>query len=118
MAERSTQVKLLNATGLNLSRQDEGLDHGIWTDNQLPPEHIPNGGTAEWQSESNGFATGTQGHVTYSVDGGPGAFVIAWDNPFVGSNEFSVSSPAGFAGTSSDPRGNNSSVRVTLTPNF
>jgi hypothetical protein len=86
MAARSTHVTLNNRTGVNLSKTDDSLDHGIWTDR--PPTII--GDRGEWESESDGFATGTEGRVTYSIDGG-GEVRLHWDNPFIGSNSYDES---------------------------
>jgi hypothetical protein len=62
------------------------LDHGEWTDQ--PPELI--GNRAEWESESDGVATGTEGRVTYQIETIDGERLgearLHLDNPFVGSN--------------------------------
>ena len=92
MAARSTHVILENRAGpFNLRRTDMGLDHGEWTD--PPPQLI--GNKAEWQSESSGVMTGTEGRVTYQIediDGKRlGELSLHWDNPFVGSNSYDES---------------------------
>jgi hypothetical protein len=69
-----------------------------------------------WQSESNGIATGTEGHARYAVEGGGDVLTFHWDNPFVGANfyEQAVSGPYGlyFSGGT----GNNTEVVYSLIP--
>ncbi|WBM79373.1 hypothetical protein KIV56_13325 [Cryobacterium breve] len=48
---------------------DSGLDHGEWTDPNSPPSTIAPFATVFVESESDGFATGTEGHIRYSADG-------------------------------------------------
>lgn len=67
MAARSTDVIFHNLTDQPLAKLEDGLDHGEWTDPWQPPNSIAPGATAEWRSESNGIATGTEGHVRYRV---------------------------------------------------
>ncbi|MEU3193319.1 hypothetical protein ABZ686_22400, partial [Streptomyces sp. NPDC006992] len=107
MATRSTHVTLENRAGrFNLRRTSQGLDHGEWT--TKPPLLI--GDRGEWESESNGFATGTEGSVTYQledVDGlRMGEVSLHWDNPFIGANSYRESvTPA-----ATDPSGQGFSV--------
>lgn len=99
MAARSTQIKFTNSTGYLLVLTDSGLDHGIW--NGGPVTQIPSN-TNELvlgQNDSDGFATGDQGFLTYAIIGinnnnqatVEGYVTIAWDNPYVGSNSYSNS---------------------------
>jgi hypothetical protein len=92
MAARSTHVTVINRAGrLNLVKLKQELDHGVWSSE--PPALIGNLGT--WMSESDGFATGTEGRVVYQIQTDEGELVgqlrLGWDNPFVGSNEYSES---------------------------
>jgi hypothetical protein len=92
MAARSTHVRLENLSGrLNLRLLDKSLDHGEWT--VQPPQLIGNAG--EWESESAGFATGTEGRVSYQIETVDeeimGRVDLHWDNPFVGSNSYEES---------------------------
>jgi hypothetical protein len=127
MASRSTHVVLENQAGsFNLRRTKAELDHGIWKDE--PPLLI--GNKAEWESESDGFLTGTEGRVTYAledVDGnGLGELALHWDNPFVGSNSYdeSVSPKAqdatdsGFSIAHVGGGGDNATVRFVLFSGF
>ena len=66
MADRSVTVILYNRTSdTNLSLVGSGLVHGDWDVN--PPATIPAGIVAAWTSQSNGFATGTQGSAQYQI---------------------------------------------------
>ncbi|MCQ8773161.1 hypothetical protein [Streptomyces telluris] len=93
-AARSTQVKFHNGTGCELNRQSYGLDHGIWSQGQEPPTTVYNTWDVSWQSESNGFMTGTEGSVTYRTsnceeDWRNGRTIrFHWNNPYVGSNGY------------------------------
>jgi len=62
-------------------------------DGQIPPKSGNAPSSNVFGSGSTGFLTGTEGSVTYSVDGSE--FTITWDNPWAGSNsaDASVSGP-------------------------
>jgi hypothetical protein len=112
MAKRSTGITLHNFTSLELRRKDFGLSHGIWQNGEqaVPPEKIGPGQKAWFGSESDGFATGTEGYVLYTSDRGD--FHVGWDNPYMGGNGFGVDVPRGFKESNSDISGNNSNVNV------
>ena len=122
MAARSTHVTLTNQAGrFNLIKLSDTLDHGEWT--IRPPATV--GNQAEWESESNGFATGTEGSANYRIEtdeGEPiGTLDLHWDNPFVGSNSYdqSVNPQAtdggeGFSVGHLGGSGNNASVEFLL----
>lgn len=59
-----------------------------------PQKTIPaNGGVGLWQSESQGFMTGTEGTAKYSVGAqSQDTITFYWDNPYVGSNRYNESS--------------------------
>jgi len=101
-AFRSVVVTLENRTPFALYLQDSGTKHGIWTKDRSPPDFIPPYSVATWSSESEGFVTGTEAWVQYSVRGdeslpsyghmlgGTGfRFQMNWDNPAGGSNSVS-----------------------------
>lgn len=117
MASRSFFIEVVNA-GPDLVRKDFGLDHGIWSNDGgfVPPERIPHRSRARWESESNGFATGTQGHATYTSSSGDVGFF--WDDPFVGSNSFGVNHSPDIAANWGDISGNNAAITVTILDNF
>lgn len=97
-AERSFAITLRNVTTLTLTRASMNLAHGEWSNagNDVPPQEIGpmNVGGVYWSSESDGFATGTEGSVTYDTPAGQ--ILIGWNNPFFGSNGFGAQAPPGF----------------------
>jgi hypothetical protein len=78
------------------------------------PANIAPMSRAVWGSESDGFATGTEGSVTYET--GVGQIFIHWDNPFAGSNGLGVDVPRGFHFDHEGIDGNNVGVTITVTP--
>jgi hypothetical protein len=115
MASRSTLVILQNQTGSDLQLTHAELSGGVWTTDMYPPADAPAKGSGKWESESNGFMTGTEGSVTYYLQGA-GSVVIGWDNPFSGSNGYQSSCPKGFTLTHTGGDGNNATVTYTLAP--
>ncbi|MFJ7907296.1 aegerolysin family protein [Kitasatospora sp. NPDC096204] len=118
-AARSTEVLVVNWTGCELRLQNNWLDHGIWT--KAPDPVITDGSTARWQSESNGFMTGTEGHVIYDAAncGNPGLngkrVQLHWNNPYVGSNGYDTAgSDPKFGFAQSGGSGNNAAVYWTV----
>jgi len=65
MSARSVTATLINKTNQSLTLIGSKLVHGTWSENQTPPSEIPAGGQGNWMAESNGFATGVEGTVTY-----------------------------------------------------
>ncbi|MGW3076425.1 MULTISPECIES: hypothetical protein [unclassified Kitasatospora] len=118
-AARSTEVLVVNWTGCELRLQNNWLDHGIWT--TAPDPIISDGKTGRWQSESNGFMTGTEGHVIYDAAncGNPGLngkrVQLHWNNPYVGSNGYDTAgSDPMFGFAQSGGSGNNAAVYWTI----
>ncbi|MFX0573313.1 hypothetical protein [Nocardia nepalensis] len=120
MAQRSYWIKAYNLTGQELTQKSKELDHGIWSDNgqDTPPDVFKSAAKAEWGSESDGFATGTEGNVIFSLNGGGGQFEIYWDNPYVGSDQTWVTAPKGYTYVKDDSGGNNATLKVTLMPDL
>ncbi|MFE6747205.1 Crystal protein ET79 [Kitasatospora purpeofusca] len=110
---RSVKVNVYNYSGALLGRIGAGLDGGIWTGNSLPPSAINNGDRARWQSESEGFATGTQGSAEYLLSGG-GKVTFRWNNPFAGSNSYSCEVPPGHSCATAGGGGKNAEVTFTV----
>jgi len=84
MASRSVRCELRNFTGEVVVRRSHFLAHGIWA----PGDHDPALGEAspQWESESDGFMTGTEGRAVYV--GPSGSVELFWNNPFVGGNTY------------------------------
>ena len=120
MPARSATVFVLNASGkdLNLVVQSQHLDHGEWSGNGMPPNTIPGMGFGRWESESDGFMTGTEGRVSYTMAGmgGNNQVQFHWDNPYAGSNTYGWSAPPGFKVTQSGGDGNNAMVNFIVQP--
>ncbi|MFD7645776.1 hypothetical protein ACFV4P_34610 [Kitasatospora sp. NPDC059795] len=91
-AARSTVVKLNNWTGCTLTRENWSLSHGIWT--TQPPVRIYDQQQGRWASESNGFATGTEGIARFFAENCANPVLngrivqVHWNNPYVGSNSY------------------------------
>lgn len=89
MAVRSTRVVFHNYTEFSLSKMEDNLPHGEWTDPWFPPDSISANNTTEWRSESDGIATGTEGSARYRINNGEDASVyVHWNNPFDGTNKY------------------------------
>jgi hypothetical protein len=116
MASRSVTVNFANNSDVALIRDSGSLSHGIWT--VQPPARIEVGDKLSWESESSGFATGTEGEVTYKIETGPGqtdgSVHFHWDNPFVGSNSFDEAVPVGYKADRSGGDGDNATVNWTF----
>ena len=114
----SVNVTLVNTTSATLTLTTFSLAHGEWCNSGLatPPPQMTK--TGSWCSESDGFATGTQGLAVYQIGADPSETVaISWDDPAIGSNSYSaVCSTANFDCTfTGGDDGDNASVLFTLT---
>ncbi|MEU7259660.1 Crystal protein ET79 [Streptomyces rimosus] len=112
-AARSTHVTFQNRTSSELTRTSSSLEHGTWSENLLPPDRVYPMSNGIWQSESNGFMTGTQGKAEYNMFG-IGSVSISWNNPYAGSNSYSCSVPVGYTCRRDGGSGDNTAVTFTL----
>jgi aegerolysin len=120
MAVRSVVVTFVNLTSHALSRQDFGLSIGIWSTGpngqMVPPEQVPPNGNAIFGSESDGFATGTQGFANYEIGGDSSQIVsLQWDNPFIGDNSYPSTCPSNYSLQTFGGSGDNAAVAIILT---
>ena len=124
-AARSFFVSIKNFTGKTWDRGDVRLPHGMWTEpNGFPSEHIAKAhfddagdlvpGEDWFESESDGFATGTEGFVEYTAQGTAGTLRIHFNNPFVGGNEFTANGPNQFTYGWGDPGGSNANITLQI----
>ncbi len=113
-AARSTQVTVKNKSSVDLARVEAGLAHGIWSKDSFPPETIVAGDTVSFQTESDGFMTGTEGKAKYYAVS-HGIVALHWDNPYSGSNKYDVDVPSGIHASTSGGGGNNAHWEVTIT---
>jgi hypothetical protein len=114
-AVRSFLIHLRNGTMHVFRRTNISLPHGIFSGNgnAVPPEQIPPRIVGTWESESDGFATGTEGTVTYATP--VGDVFIHWNNPYIGSNGLGIAVPAGWSYVNSDISGDNVWCTITIT---
>jgi hypothetical protein len=82
MKARTVLVTVDNQTGKDLSLESKFLQHGIWTEDEKPPDIIPVNSTKQYQAESHGFMTGTEGYVVYKIGDGP-TVILNFDNPLL-----------------------------------
>jgi hypothetical protein len=86
-------VSFQNTSQFPLRHVSDGIN-GDWT--PRPPDRIDPGETAEWQTTSDKFATGTSGWVQYSVGLPPdpklgevaAGVLLTWENKFIGGIDF------------------------------
>lgn len=110
MAARSVHVQLDVEAMPNtkLVLVGSGLSHGEWSSGLQPPESLTPAVTSiSWQSECDGFLTGTQGWVRYypvtpggNAPANPPAedtIYITWDNPYSGGNSYSSTAPSPYS---------------------
>jgi hypothetical protein len=105
MAFRSVRMRVFNMTTsrLILTVPPGALQHGRVTKD--PPTLLDPDQFGEWEAESDGdipiigsVATGTEGSLTYSVDGHGDTIHLFWDNPAVGPARFQHWTPHGPGG--------------------
>jgi len=127
MAARSFAITVQNWLGGGpWHRTNSGLAHGAWSNGEsaFPPEQVPpvfltpegdaQPGIVFWESESDGFATGTEGFADYHNDKW-GDMHVWWDNPYVGGNSFGVDhANNSFRAEWGDTSGNDANVVITL----
>lgn len=118
---RSVFVEVNNWTGCRMDFVTATLTHGTWTDGDLPPGEITNSVWGVWASESNGFATGTEGFATYQLHActnpaNVGKWVkFHWNNPYVGSNTYdNVGTSSGVSIIRTGGSGNNAVVQFRV----
>jgi Aegerolysin len=131
MAARSVTVTVVNCSKVEWKRTDLKLLGGIWGPNggTVPPEVIagqiedddgePIRSEVVFGSESNGFATGTEGWVTYTGSKKSGESIglmkIHWNNPFSGGNGFGVDfQDQRYTANVGNSVGNNATVLVDI----
>lgn len=109
---RSVAVRVVNETGLALTCRDAVLDGGEWA--SYPTDVIGAGETVRWRTQSNGMMTGTEGRAVFAVEGSAATVDLWWNNPYIGSNDYSCSAGAGFSCSRSGGSGNDSTVTFTI----
>ena len=111
-SSRSVTLLLVNQTSAALSCGTAVLDGGEWA--AYPPDTVAAGAIGRWGTQSNGFATGTEGSATMQVS--PSASVtVRWNNPYWGSNSYSCEAQGELSCSTSGGGGNDSTLTVTVT---
>jgi hypothetical protein len=111
-AARSTQVIIKNNTNHRMIGTRIEVKHGKLS--SKPPSTIEPGDIGEWGAESKGIATGTEGTVTYRIDGINGTSTFHWNNPFVGSNSANGAAPPGYKVEQVGNKGNRTAVFFSI----
>ncbi len=101
-ASRSVSWTVTNGTSNAWTLVSSDLNHGILGNN--PPKSIGPGQTASFSAESNGLMTGCEGTVTYASD--DGSFAFYFDNPYIGGDDYKVTTPNDFDQKTSQQTGN------------
>lgn len=96
-ANRNIVVHFTNNSDSALTLSSETLDGGCWTDNESPPQTIAIDQSVDIASESCGFLTGTEFHVSYKLDLSGETMSMHYDNPEAGSDTLSNTAPQGYA---------------------
>ncbi len=104
MAARSVDCKFMNLTDKTLVFDRRNISNGQITEPWNPPAQIPPKSIGEWRVESDGFMTGTEGVMYYSLpeDNTIMCQVAAhWNNPWAGLNEAQLKTSLDFSGAPS-----------------
>jgi hypothetical protein len=124
MADRSASITVQNWTGKTWRKTNTSLPHGEWSHggDLTPPDEIPpvsldgdgdpRPGMVYFEAESQGFATGVEGTVNYTSPFGD--ISIYFDNPWWGTDSFSVTGPDSLSLTWDTFTGNNASTTVVI----
>ncbi|KAI1071491.1 hypothetical protein LB507_005080 [Fusarium sp. FIESC RH6] len=89
MAARKIKILFQNNTQQTLNWVDSGVEHGERS--VVAPDQINSRDTGNWALESDGFATGCEGWMTWRIgDNGP-TVTLEYSNPYVGEISYSCS---------------------------
>lgn len=101
-ASRSTTWTINNATESDFNLVSANLVHGVWANN--PPQVIKSGRSVTFKGESDGFMTGVEGTVIYSIPAGQ--YTFYFDNPYIGGDSYKVTPPNGYDDSTTQTTGN------------
>lgn len=110
---RTVTILVTNSTSSPLDCGSATLDGGEWA--SYPPDVIAAGATGRWRTQSNGFATGTEGSATLILGSSSASVTIRWSNPFWGSSAYSCDATAGYTCSVTTAKGSDSTLTATLT---
>ncbi len=91
MSAREVHITVINVSNTELQVESKTyLNHGEWI---TTPTNVPNNGMAvNFRADSDGFATGVEGTIYYSVPGGE--LQMYFDDPYAGADGFNGKSTA------------------------
>ncbi|MFT3776199.1 MAG: hypothetical protein QM820_63455 [Minicystis sp.] len=112
MAARSIDGTIVNNTSRRMIRTSANRESGKYTNE--PPGEIAPRAQASFRIESNGFMTGAIGSVTYRFEGVSGMVDLHYSNPYIGSNHYENSAPAGYSVDRAGGDGDNTSITLTI----
>jgi hypothetical protein len=95
-ANRNIVVHFTNKSDSALTLSSVTLDGGCWTNNESPPQTIAVDQSVDIASESCGIFTGTEFHVSYTLDLSGATMSMHYDNPEVGSDTLDNAAPQGY----------------------
>jgi hypothetical protein len=95
-ANRNIVVHFTNNSDSGLTLQSVTLDGGCWTNGESPPQTLAVNQSVDIASESCGVFTGTEFHVSYTLDLGGATMSMHYDNPEIGSDTLDNNAPQGY----------------------
>jgi hypothetical protein len=110
---RAFTINVVNTSSSALTCGDAILNSGQWAN--YPANVIEPSAQNSWRTQSAGVATGTSGSVTFTSASAGSSVVIAWSNPFVGSNSSSCTPTGGLKCVTSGGSGNDATLTVTVS---
>jgi len=110
---RSVTLVLVNTTRSTIRCGFAVLDGGEWA--SYPSDSIAAGATGRWRTQSNGFATGTEGSATMFVDATGTVATVRWNNPYWGSNDYGCDVTGALRCATSGGSGNDSTLTITIS---
>jgi hypothetical protein len=116
MATRSTTWTITNDTAANWTLHSASLAYGVWKSS--PPQTIGNGAKVSFTAESHDPMTGDQGSVVYTLVLAPTMpltnFVFNFDNPYIGTDSYTVLVPGPFSEQTTQQTGNSQVLTSTV----
>jgi len=96
-ANQNILIHFTNNSDSALTLSSVTLDGGCWTGNEAPPQTIAIDQSVDIASESCGVLTGTEFHVSYTLDLSGATMSMHYSNPELGSDTFENNAPQGYA---------------------
>ena len=110
---RTVTILVVNSTSSPLNCGTAVLDGGEWA--SYPPDVTAAGATGRWRTQSNGFATGTEGNATLNIGATSASVTIRWSNPYWGKSAYTCEAPSGYTCSVSTVTGSAATVTATVS---